>query len=240
VEQEQDQDQRARTTSVSKPQEIQAITFDVGGTLIEPWPSVGHVYAEVAAAHGVGGLDPESLNRQFAAVWRAKEGFDYSRSGWADIVAKTFHGSGQSEIKFFEALYERFAHREAWRIFDDVLPALESLSEQGIRLAVISNWDERLRPLLGELRLDRYFEFLAISSEIGFHKPSPVIFHEVIRKLSLAPQAVLHVGDSPMEDFQGSIQAGLHAALLNRKRSSTASPPESELTSLTHLAAMLQ
>jgi hypothetical protein len=32
---------------------IRAVTFDVGGTLIEPWPSVGRVYAEVAARHGV-------------------------------------------------------------------------------------------------------------------------------------------------------------------------------------------
>jgi len=32
---------------------IRAISFDVGGTLIRPWPSVGHVYAEVAAQQGV-------------------------------------------------------------------------------------------------------------------------------------------------------------------------------------------
>ena len=35
---------------------IQAVTFDVGGTLIEVWPSVGQVYAEVAARNGVKGL----------------------------------------------------------------------------------------------------------------------------------------------------------------------------------------
>ena len=32
---------------------VKAVTFDVGGTLIEPWPSVGHAYAEVAQRHGV-------------------------------------------------------------------------------------------------------------------------------------------------------------------------------------------
>ena len=42
---------------------IRAVTFDVGGTLIEPWPSVGHVYAEVAAQHGWAGLSIEALNR---------------------------------------------------------------------------------------------------------------------------------------------------------------------------------
>ena len=33
---------------------IKAITFDVGGTLIEPWPSVGHAYAGVAARYAGG------------------------------------------------------------------------------------------------------------------------------------------------------------------------------------------
>jgi len=30
---------------------IRAVTFDVGGTLIECCPSVGHIYAEVAGRH---------------------------------------------------------------------------------------------------------------------------------------------------------------------------------------------
>src|SRR5580700_10426449 len=44
---------------------IRAVTFDVGGTLIEPWPSVGRVYAEVAARHGLE-VAAEDLDRQFA------------------------------------------------------------------------------------------------------------------------------------------------------------------------------
>jgi hypothetical protein len=57
----------------------------VGGTLIEVWPSVGHVYAEVAARHGVDGLSAELINRRFAAAWKAARQFDYSRSDWAGL-----------------------------------------------------------------------------------------------------------------------------------------------------------
>jgi FMN phosphatase YigB (HAD superfamily) len=32
---------------------VEAVTFDVGGTLIEPWPSVGHIYAEAASKLGL-------------------------------------------------------------------------------------------------------------------------------------------------------------------------------------------
>jgi putative hydrolase of the HAD superfamily len=198
---------------------IQAVTFDVGGTLIEPWPSVGHVYAEVAAENGVRNFTPDLLNRRFFQAWSAKSQFDYSRKAWSSLVSKTFSLPGReiAEIPFFDQLYERFAHREAWRIFYDVLPTLELLSERGVKLGIISNWDERLRPLLRELKLDRYFQFLAISSEIGFHKPSPVIFEEAIRRLGVAPHEALHVGDSDNEDFAGARTAGLQAMLVTRE-----------------------
>jgi len=58
-------------------QQIKAITFDAGGTLIEPWPSVGEIYASVAAEFGDAELSAEQINRQFAAAWKAKQDFDY-------------------------------------------------------------------------------------------------------------------------------------------------------------------
>ena len=47
---------------------IQAVTFDVGGTLIRPWPSVGHVYAEVAARHAQARY---AIERGFASLCAA-------------------------------------------------------------------------------------------------------------------------------------------------------------------------
>ena len=54
---------------------VAAITFDVGGTLIEPWPSVGHAYAEVAARHGVH-VAPEEITQRFVEAWRQRGEFD--------------------------------------------------------------------------------------------------------------------------------------------------------------------
>ena len=72
-------------TTVEPLRNIQAVTFDVGGTLLEPWPSVGHVYAEVAQRHGLPGADAAKLAEQFAAAWRARRGFDYSRAAWSEL-----------------------------------------------------------------------------------------------------------------------------------------------------------
>ena len=59
-----------------------------------------------------------------------------------------------------------------------------------------------------------------MSHDIGFTKPSPVIFEQALRKLGLPPEAVLHVGDRRSEDFDGACAAGMSAVLLDRRAAS--------------------
>ncbi|MSU61575.1 MAG: HAD family hydrolase [Pedosphaera sp.] len=218
--------------------DIRAVTFDVGGTLMDPWPSVGHVYAEIAARHGFTGLEPENLTRQFVRAWRSKTSFDYTRAAWAEVVSKTFeqHAEPGRQMPFFDELYERFAEPGVWRVYEDVLPAIEMLIERGVELGLVSNWDERLRPLLRKLKLGRYFRVIIISQEIGFYKPSSVIFHEAARKFTCPASGVLHIGDSEMEDVQGARRAGLQALLLDRR---SANPAPGSISSLRELEACL-
>lgn len=203
---------------MSPLQHIKAVTFDVGGTLMKPWPSVGHVYAEVAARHGMKVVSPEVLNRRFAAAWRELKNFNHSREEWAALVDKTFGGTEKKPPgeTFFADLYDRFGKSGAWHIFEDVVPALDDLAGRGINLGIISNWDERLRPLLEQLRLAGYFETITISCEIGFTKPSPVIFEHTAKKMGLAPEFILHVGDSLESDVAGAKSAGFEALLIDR------------------------
>ncbi len=216
----------------SSKSSIQAITFDVGGTLIEPWPSVGAIYAEVAARHGFHNFTPEQLSRGFRAAWKNHSAFNYSRRGWELLVNQTFGCAADERLPFFEELYERFAEPEAWRVFDDVIPILDQLASAGVRMAVISNWDERLRGLLERLKLSRYFETLAISCEVGFPKPSPVIFQHAADKLGLASANILHVGDSAEHDVAGARSAGLAALHLRRGHQGSSA---NEIQSLTEV-----
>jgi putative hydrolase of the HAD superfamily len=218
---------------------IRAVTFDAGGTLLAPWPSVGHVYAEVAAQHGHESLSPEGLNRQFASAWRAKKNFVHSRLCWLELAKKTFAGflDEISVQDLFDDLYHRFAGAAAWRVFDDVLPTVDWLRKRGFKLGVVSNWDERLRPLLTELRLTPWFDAVVISVESGCAKPAPEIFHLAAEQLSLPQSSVLHVGDSATEDLAGAQSAGLHSLLLERQAQSGACP---RMRSLRELSAMLE
>jgi len=215
--------------------QIKAVTFDVGGTLIEPWPSVGHVYCEIANRHGIGGFTAELLNARFNAAWRVHKNFNDTRAGWEELVNEVFQGLVSPGIcaEFFPELYDRFAQSEAWRIFDDVTPTLEMLASRGIRLGVISNWDERLRILLRRLLLDHHFETIVISCEIGSGKPSPIIFEKAAAKFGLPPGAILHVGDSFESDIAGARAAGFHARRIYR---SAGEARKGDLHSLRELA----
>ncbi len=201
---------------VGKPK-IRAVTFDMGGTLMEPWPSVGHVYAKVAAAHGVQ-ASPEILNQRFAAAWKAKTNFRHEKSDWAALVDATFSGLCRTppSQSFFPELFDAFADASAWKVFDDVIPCLERLRRDGIKLGVISNWDDRLRPLLKKLGLDKYFDSIVISCEAAEPKPARKIFRTAARQLGVTPHEILHIGDSPAEDIKGARAAGFQALLLTR------------------------
>jgi putative hydrolase of the HAD superfamily len=214
-----------------------AVTFDVGGTMIEACPSVGHIYAEVATRHGVANVSPEELNRRFQAAFVACKPSPQTATEWAAVVDKTFEGltAEPPSRTIFSELYERFSQASAWRIYDDVLPTLAALAARGIRLGVISNWDERLRPLLERLDLIRHFAAVAISSELGSRKPVPEIFRRAAAMLGLPSQAILHVGDSAEEDFAGAQAAGFSALLLDRNGASDKGRRIGRLIELTEL-----
>ena len=205
---------------MSSSSDIRAITFDVGGTLIAPWPSVGHIYSEVAARFGVSRIDGDILNDRFTAAWQRLQHFNYTRAEWSQLVDDTFEGLTQAPPSqtFFSQLYSHFGRAPTWRIFDDVLATLDVLASHDLKLGVISNWDERLRPLLRELRLDKYFEAIIVSCDVGYCKPSPVIFEQAARQLGLAPGRILHVGDSVTTDIEGAKTSGFQRVQLCRDR----------------------
>jgi len=198
-------------------EDVKAITFDVGGTLIEPWPSVGHAYAEVAARQGVQ-VAPDAINGQFLNAWKARGNFSYTKEAWAEIVDQSFAGLTTTlpSQTFFDELYDEFATLKPWKVFTDVSATLAELKNRKVRVAVVSNWDNRLRTLLESLELANEFEVIIVSAEIGHTKPAPEIFQAAAYALQLPPHQILHVGDSEKEDHNGALTAGFQSRWLCR------------------------
>ena len=180
---------------------------------------MGHIYAEVAARHGVDRPLRRLLNRQFAAAWQARKKFSHYPLGLGRI--------GRCHVSRPDRPGRRA--RPSSPSYTPVLPrrslahlrgcgahAWARWPRAGFKLGVISNWDERLRPLLEQLKLADYFEAIVVSREVRASKPSRTIFMHAVRELGLPPEAVLHVGDSLSMDVRGARAAGLSALLLKR------------------------
>ena len=87
-------------------------------------------------------------------------------------------------------------------------------------LAVVSNFDGRLRVILERLGVTQFFSHIFLSSELGADKPDPLIYERALKLSGLAPNETLHVGDDPVRDWQGAKAAGLSLFRLERRRNS--------------------
>jgi HAD superfamily hydrolase (TIGR01549 family) len=120
---------------------------------------------------------------------------------------------------------------------------LHRLSER-FRLAIVSNFDysATVHLILERESITRYFDAIVVSDEIGWRKPTPVIFREALRRLSLEPSEVLFVGDRAEIDVLGAKQVGMSAAWVNPAREplpNGAPSPDIEIRSLTDLEPYL-
>ena len=172
----------------------------------------------MAARHGHQTLSPDVLNQNFKTAWQRFEDFSHTTADWAALVDATFAGLIQPlpSHTFFPELYDRFSEPDAWHVFDDVRPTLDALKSRGLALGIISNWDDRLRPLLRRLKLDSYFDAVIISCEAGAHKPARRIFAAACQAMHSTAATTLHVGDSLEMDYRGARKAGLEARWLRR------------------------
>ena len=65
-------------------------------------------------------------------------------------------------------------------IFDDTLPALDLLAEEGWNQVILSNHIPELPYLVAALGLSRYFTAIHTSGTTGFEKPHPRAYAAVL------------------------------------------------------------
>jgi len=209
----------------------EAIFFDAVGTLFYLTKTVGDHYALVGREVGLT-LDAQQLDRAFFTAWRRmppRAAIDGPRENddkgwWRELVDLVLDEVAPSlgefdRDNFFEVAYEHFAEAGVWEAYPEVFSVLETL-EPRFQLAVISNFDGRLRFILEQLGISKFFAHIFISSEIGADKPDPEIYRRALKFMNLKPDQVLYVGDDPDRDWKAAGAAGLSVFELDREKNS--------------------
>jgi putative hydrolase of the HAD superfamily len=207
---------------------IRGIFFDAGGTLFYAYPSVGEIYSEVTAMFGAR-VEPQRIFKQYRDAfykaikrWNELPSSDLTdKQMWREITSDVYSRIPEMEVvdfdRWFEYLYKVFAQPQTWRLFPDVTPVLWELKNRGLTLAIVSNWDTRLRKIVEGLGLFDVIEHIVISAEVGVRKPKKAIFEFALNLCKLNAVEAMHVGDLYVEDVKGAIEAGLEAVYINRK-----------------------
>lgn len=205
--------------------QVDALTFDCYGTLIDWETGLTDAFRPILEAHGVA-LDREDVLTRFARHEAAAEAGDYRR--YTDVLAAGLHGVA-AELGFSPnddevALFSRSV--EAWPAFPDSVDALARLKTR-FRLGVITNCDDDLFAASNR-RLGVDFDWIVTAEQVGAYKPSEANFLVAFERLGLPRDRIVHVAQSLFHDHVPAKQLGLKTVWIDRRHDrpgSGATPP---------------
>lgn len=104
------------------------------------------------------------------------------------------------------------------QLYPETIEALELLKSKAIKLALISNtYKQSVEGLLEKFGLDKYFDAVCWSYDIGALKTDAALVETALDKLGVSKEDAVLVGDSMETDIAGAENAGVLPVLIDRK-----------------------
>lgn len=200
--------------------------FDLYGTLLEygdmavAWRDWRGALLAVLRQHGYGG--------DAAAVEAACDGFFGRRLESAPAGGLTVYerrlarlyrelGVAVDRRRLAAATAATIPVWQRHLTLDPTAPVVLTELAQSARLALVTNFDHpgHVRRVLADTGLERFFDVVVISAEVGIDKPDPAIFDLPLEVFGLSPCETCHVGDDAV-DVLAAVAAGLEAVRIVR------------------------
>lgn len=175
----------------------------------------------------------KNFRKYFNKENKLNPGYGYSRGiqsreWWSNIVKTVIKDDLEAKHKpnLFDStklnnlsniIYDEFKKAKYWEKYSDCEMVLDKCKQiYGLKLGIISNFDERLIEILKNLNLLSYFDFICIPSNCdGFAKPNEKIFMNAFKKSGCQyPEQILHVGDNLELDYFPSKTQNFQSILL--------------------------
>jgi putative hydrolase of the HAD superfamily len=213
---------------------VKIVFFDAGETVLHPHPSFSELFASVCRdrGHQVSPAHVDAVQARLAPHLMDlagdeddSESTSYAGSSLDEASARRFWmylyrrfvtELGLDDPGLPDALFSTFTDLSSYKLFDDVLPALHALHDDGLRLGLISNFERWLEELLVELDVGHLFDVVTISGLAGIEKPDTRIYELALQEAGVEAHEAVHVGDSPALDAEPAAAVGMNVVLLDR------------------------
>ncbi|MEQ1934719.1 MAG: HAD-IA family hydrolase [Fimbriimonadaceae bacterium] len=208
---------------------IKIVSFDAAHTLVDVNWNPGGFAVQMVTELGENTdqqVAIETYNNLMYSRWghfkelNLQRNHEVCQGFWRELTADWAQRMGLSTdpMRITEHANNRIyaADSPVYRVFADTVPTLRRLQDAGYRMMVVSNWDVSLHLVMQTFGLSPFFERIFASLEWGPEKPDRELFSIVEAEMNLLPREILHIGDNPIDDFQGARGAGWHAALIDR------------------------
>lgn len=198
---------------------MQAVIFDLWLTLI-PFPADvrADTFRRMSEALA---LDPDDLRPHWTATRAERETMDL-RSFLERLGRRLTTGWSQATIEAAIAARMR-SHAICFADpFPDGREAIHALRRRNVTVGLVSNCTSDVRLALVEHGMDRWFDEVILSAEVGVMKPAPEIYTTVADRLGIDPAACLYVGDGSDDELIGAASAGMTPILYDCDRANPA------------------
>jgi HAD superfamily hydrolase (TIGR01509 family) len=216
------------TTVTVSPRDLEAVFFDIGGTLVGPNLALLGTWLRAA---GIACDDErvslvEPFARRAHAIRReAVVGTPGIRGLYLEELIRHVWGDRPGDPALLQSAVDRTlatalaAGHAAVPVWNQVLPGvpegLAALRARGLRLVAVSNSDGSAEAVLVATGLRDWFEAVIDSHIVGFSKPDPRLFDAARAVLGVQARNVAHVGDQYEADILGAHAAGIGAILID-------------------------
>lgn len=174
---------------------LQAVLFDLDGTLVDSAPELGAAADEMRTERGLPSLPIEQYRPMAGAGARGMLGVAFGITPDAPEFAAL-------REEFFQRYERRMLHGTP--VFDEVPEMVQALQARGLRWGVVTNKQRRFtEPLTAAMSLFASAGAIVSGDSTPYSKPHPEPLFEAARRLGVAPQDCIYVGDDERDIVAG-------------------------------------
>ena len=197
------------------PSNIQWVTFDVYGTLIDWEKGVADAFEKEAARDGFT-IDRDEVIRHFHEVSREVESGSYEL--YAEVLRRTAVQIAEEIGWPLEPSRSGFLPDsvQRWPAFREANPVLQRLARAGVSLGLIANIDDKLLGLTRR-HIPHDFDLVVTAQQVRSYKPDPAHFKECERRVG-GKRGWVHITSSYHHDVEPCVKGKIPVIWVNRSR----------------------